>query len=84
MPNHNEIMDILEKKIHLARAHTPLADALLRYIRHLAVYKALRASGIYDRDPLQFDEPYPQNLFSLVEQEKDRLQQEYDRLLSFS
>lgn len=81
LPNHDEIMTILEAKIHLARAHQPLSDAINRYIRHIAVYRAIRDAGITERDPAQFDAPYPSDLFGFVESEKNRLQAEYDHLL---
>ncbi|MGD1899304.1 MAG: hypothetical protein ACFB16_20445 [Phormidesmis sp.] len=83
LPNHQEVMEILSNKIHLARAREPLAKALSDYIRHIAVYQAIRQAGIHDRDPLQFGEPYPTEIFKLIESEKNRLQAEYDRLLGF-
>jgi len=83
LPNHQEVMDILGSKIHLARAKAPLSEALSAYIRHITVYQAIRQAGICDRDPLQFGEPYPTEIFELIETEKNRLQAEYDRLLGF-
>lgn len=83
LPNHQEIMEILSSKIYLARASQPLSRALSAYIKHIAVYQAIRQAGIHDRDPLQFGEPYPTEIFELIKTEKNRLQTEYDRLLGF-
>lgn len=83
LPNHQEIIEILSSKIYLARANQPLSAALSAYIRHIAVYQAIRQTNIQNRDPLQFGEPYPTEIFKLIETEKNRLQAEYDRLLGF-
>lgn len=81
LPNHQEIMDILSGKIYLARASQPLMAALSAYMRHIAVYQSLRRAGIGDRNPVDFGEPYPAEIFGLLEAEKTRLQAEYDGLL---
>lgn len=81
LPNHSEIMEILETKIYLARAHQALSDQILQYIQHIAIYQAIRKAGILDRDPLDFGIPFPTELFRLVKAEKDRLQRDYDQLL---
>lgn len=81
LPNHDEIMKILESKIYLARADQRLSAAMSKYIRHIAIYKALRSAGIFDQDPIALGEPFPTDFFSLLTEEKDRLQQEFDRLL---
>lgn len=81
LPNHTEIMAILEGKIYLARSNSELSDEILKYIKHLAIYKAIRDAGIFDRDPIDFGEPFPKEIFRLVKIEKDNLQKEYDRLL---
>ncbi|MEB3337378.1 MAG: hypothetical protein VKJ46_07955 [Leptolyngbyaceae bacterium] len=81
LPNHDAIMEILETKMHLARAHKELLDEILKYIKHVALYKAIRGAGILDKDPYNFGEPFPSQLFQLLQAEKDQLQQEYDRIL---
>lgn len=80
-PNHEKILEIIETKIHLARANEQLAAALSAYIRHIAIYRALRAADIYDTDPYHLGEPFPADFLKLVADEKDWLQQEYDKLL---
>lgn len=81
LPNHDEMMKIIESKIYLARADKRLFEEMSKYIRHIAVYKALRESGIFDKDPIAFGEPFPKDFFNLLKAEKERLQQEFDRLL---
>ncbi|MBF2029834.1 MAG: hypothetical protein IGS48_24285 [Oscillatoriales cyanobacterium C42_A2020_001] len=65
LPNHDEIMKIIESKIHLARADQRLSEEMSKYIRHIAVYKALRESGVFDKDPIAFGEPFPKDFFNL-------------------
>lgn len=81
LKNHEQIVEILESKIYLARAHQALADQIFQYIRHIAIYQAIRKAGIVDQDPMAFGEPFPPDLYRLVKAEKDALQAEYDRLL---
>ncbi|MFQ4136699.1 hypothetical protein PGN35_010290 [Nodosilinea sp. PGN35] len=81
LPNHRAILEVLESKIHLARAPKELSEQIFQYIRHVAVYQALREVGISDKDPVDFNEPFPQDLFRLVNEKKEALQAEYDELL---
>jgi AAA+ superfamily predicted ATPase len=81
LPNHEEILEILESKIHLARASEDLSKQIFQYIRHIAIYQAIRGAGISDKDPMDFNEPFPQDLYRLVNEKKDALQAEYDKLL---
>jgi hypothetical protein len=81
LPNHGAILEVLESKIHLARAPKELSEQIFRYIRHIAIYQAIREVGILDKDPMDFNEPFPQDLFRLVNEKKDALQAEYDKLL---
>jgi hypothetical protein len=81
LPNHSEIVSIIENNRHLAGSDPILETQLLKYIRHVAVYKALRAAGIW-KDPFQFDEPYPEGFFPIIEQQLKLLQKEYDQMLS--
>ncbi|WP_052050884.1 hypothetical protein [Leptolyngbya sp. KIOST-1] len=81
LPNHRAILEVLENKIHLARASKELNNQIFLYIRHIAVYQALREAGILDKDPMDFNEPFPQDLFRLINEKKDALQADYDQLL---
>jgi hypothetical protein len=81
LPNHDQIVQTIQAKIHLAQAEPKLQAALMRYIRHVAVYKAMRNTGVTDRDPIALDEPWPKGLFELVEKKTEALQSDYDFLL---
>jgi hypothetical protein len=81
LPNHEAIVQIIQSKIHLAESDQAAFDAMLAYVRHVAVYRALRAVGCTDRDPLALNEPWPKHFLPLIERTTARLQQEYDRLI---
>jgi hypothetical protein len=68
LPNHDEIIKLIESKIHLAKADAELLNQLLTYIRHIAVYKAMRSSGVFEYDPIHLGEPWPEKLFPLIEE----------------
>lgn len=81
VPNHREAVKIIRSYIHLADADQPLLDLLNIYIRHVDVYVALRSSDIWDIDPIDVGEPYPQELFGEIWQKLQKTQSDYDRLL---
>jgi hypothetical protein len=59
IPNHLEIMKIIQSAIHLAGLDKELESLLMSYHRHIDVYTSMRSAGIYDRDPIAFGEPWP-------------------------
>ena len=81
LPNHEEIVKIIESRIHLAQPDEEFADMLLQYMNHVAVYKALRDAGEEKIFPLELHEPYPQGLFAKVEDRTFRLQEKYDEMI---
>jgi hypothetical protein len=81
LPNHAEIVNIIETNMHLARADEAFEQQLLQYVRHISVYQSMRQAGVLDRDPLALGEPWPPQLFPMLEQRTEALQAEYDRLL---
>jgi hypothetical protein len=48
LPKHNELVNMIETKIHLAEPYAALQAALLSYIDHVAVYNAAIAAGFTD------------------------------------
>jgi hypothetical protein len=82
LPNHEEIVRIIESNIHRARPDKELESQLLQYLRHVSVYQSIRNVGIVDKDPIYFEEPWPGELFRLIEEKTHQLQQHYDRLIS--
>ena len=51
--NHEEIVSLIESNIYLAGADDKLTQSFAAYIRHVAVYKALRATNTYDLNPIE-------------------------------
>ena len=81
LPNHAEIIRIIENNIHLAKPDSDFEQQLLQYIKHIDIYRALRGAGITDKDPIHFDEPYPNGFFEAVEVRLKSLQSEYDMII---
>lgn len=81
LPNHAAMVQILESNLHLAAGEPEVLDQVQRYIRHVAVYQAIRSAGIEDQDPIAHGEPWPGNLFPIIEARTLALQKEYNSLL---
>lgn len=84
LKNHQEIVEIIESKIHLAESSVnskELINELLKYIRHVAVYKTLRSvEELQKVNPVDLGEPFPANLFPLIEHNFRELQNRHERL----
>lgn len=81
LPNHEEIVKIIESNIHLAVLDEGFESQVLAYLRHIDVYRSIRTVGIKDKDPIHFGEPYPHGFFAAVQERLNRYQNEYDLLL---
>jgi hypothetical protein len=82
LPNHACLVSVIEKNLYLAEADPELEALLLRYVRHVAVYSAIRSSGEEMRFPIKEGEEWPHELFPVVESRLRSLQDDYNRLLS--
>ncbi len=84
LKNHQEIVEIIEQKIHLAEQSPnsqELVEELLKYIKHVAIYKTIRSiDSLRGVNPLDLNEPFPAKLFPLIEQNFYALQAKHDRL----
>lgn len=84
LKNHQEIVEIVESKIHLAENSAnskELIDELLKYIKHVAVYKTIRSIKELQRfNPVDLNEPFPPKLFPLIENNFRELQSRYENL----
>lgn len=84
LKNHQEIVEIIESKIHLAGDSAngkELIDELLKYIKHVAVYKTIRSIKEFQRfNPIDLNEPFPEKIFPLVEKNFRELQNRYENL----
>ncbi|MEM8673769.1 MAG: hypothetical protein AAGF83_07835 [Cyanobacteria bacterium P01_G01_bin.67] len=70
LKNHDEIIEIIESKIHLIGDpldSEDLIEELLKYIKHIAVYKTIRSvKSLEEINPIDLDEPFPKKLFPLI------------------
>ena len=65
----------------LAGTDKAFEEQLLAYVRHVDVYRASRAVGIRDKDPIYFGEPYPKAFFEAVRLQLEKHQRQYDEML---
>lgn len=84
LPNHGEIVSIIQSNIHLAECDEASFKTLLRYVRHVSVYRAMRESGCHDRDPISLGEPWPADFLPLIEEMTRKLQHRYDALVTIT
>jgi hypothetical protein len=82
LPNHEEIVRVMQSNIHLAESDGAAFEAMLRYIRHVAVYKAMREAGCHDRDPASVGEPWPEDLLPMIVKTTGVLQDRYLKLVA--
>jgi hypothetical protein len=74
-----EIVDIVEKNIHLAEANSALLSDLVAYIKHVAVLRALRESDDYSFNPISLDAPFPSDFKEKIDKRSEALQKEYNK-----
>jgi len=79
--NHEEIVSLIESNIYLAGADEAMVEGLAAYIRHVAVYKALRATNTYHLNPIDVGEPMPVDIIVAIELRLKQIQSEYERLI---
>jgi hypothetical protein len=78
LPNHAEIVAIIETRMHLAEADADFTRELLHYIHHVTLHRALRAAGDTQTFPMDFGVAWPDRLFPMVRRRTEALQREYD------
>jgi hypothetical protein len=81
IPNHVAAVEIIASKMHLACAEQQLEDLLLKYVRHVEIYRALKSVGLNDVDPADAGEPYPVGLTEAVKKQLLEHQRVYDQLI---
>ena len=79
--NHEEIVSLMEANIHFAQPDAELLREIAAYVRHVAVYDALRSTKTYDLNPIDVGEPFPEKLITSLETRLMKLQSEYDALV---
>lgn len=78
LPNHAEIVAIIETRMHLAEADAEFTRELIHYIHHVTLHRALRAAGETRAFPMDFGIAWPARLFPMVKRRTEALQREYD------
>lgn len=79
LPNHQEAVRIIESKIHLVQ-DVELVTLLQQYIKHVAVYSALRAADS-NLNPIDLGEPFPEKLPQKLQRKTMALQSRYNNLV---
>lgn len=71
IPNHEKAVSIIEENFHLVGENDKLIKLLVKYIRHVAVFKSLRLSQA-TVNPIDVNEPFPTKIIELIENETKR------------
>jgi len=66
LPNHEKAVKVIEDNFHLVADDPILNDVFIKYITHVAVFRSLRLSKSKE-NPIDVDEPFPENLPELIE-----------------
>lgn len=82
LKNHEEIVKVIESKFHLAEADEALSEEILKYIRHVTIYQAIRKVDDFRHlNPLNFNEPFPPNFLELFTKKLTEVQNNYNDLV---
>lgn len=82
IPNHNQIVAIIDTHFSLADADEELLNLLQQYKKDVGEYKALRSVGeqtLFSTEKSD-DDWWHQDLFNAIKERMDRLEQEYREL----
>lgn len=79
IPNHEAALQTIEKHFGLIATNAKLADAIIRYVRHVTVYRALRLSNQV-LNPIDVNEPFPPDLPEMIEQVTASVRQRLEQL----
>lgn len=81
LPNHSEIIDIIEKNTYLCQDEE-IIDLLVKYIKHISIYNAIRESGDQTTFPMNYDKEYewPKLFYSMIAKKTKKLQIKLDSL----
>jgi hypothetical protein len=80
IPNREEIIGIIQANIHLMEGDTPAFNAMRQCIKHIAVYKGMKAAEYHDKSPRDLGAPWPEELLTLVSGKAYEIQKLYDDL----
>jgi hypothetical protein len=75
LKNHIEIENIIKSSIHIALPDKILIRSIKDYLKHVEIYKAIRAVDIKDTYPSEFNAEYPRNFEKLIEKRTIQIQE---------
>lgn len=79
IPNHEAALQTIEKHFGLIATDAKLAEEIVKYVRHVTVYRALRSSN-QSLNPMDVDEPFPADLGRLIEHATTNVRQRLEQL----
>src|SRR5262245_53220261 len=82
IPNHKEIVSIIEKWRHLVDEDEELSDVLDQYLRHISAFIAIRDAGEDWKYPELLGHPWPDKLIPVIEARMENLRKERKQLES--
>lgn len=77
LPNHEAMVELIESNAYLAQPDSEFERLILRFIRHVTIFKVMRAARMR-ADPIAVGEPWPADFFPAVERRLRSLQSRYD------
>jgi hypothetical protein len=80
LKNHLEIENIIKSSIHIALPDKILISSIKDYLKHVEIYKAIRAVDIKDTFPAQFNAEYPKNFEKLIEKRTIQIQERLNKI----
>lgn len=81
LANHGRAVDLARENMHFLELDSELHKELVKYMRHVAAFQTIRALG-EPLNPIDIDEPFPDQLKRLMREEYRKTQKEYDALMS--
>ncbi len=79
--NHEEIVAVIQSKRHLLNEDAEFVRVVNQYIKHVSIYKAIRASGDKKSFPADHGAPWPAEFRPLLDDRISKLGRERERLL---
>ena len=80
IPNHKEIVSIIEKWRHLVDDDKELSEVLDQYLRHVSAFVAIRDAGDDWKFPELLGYPWPERFIPLIESRLEDLKKEQKKL----
>ena len=81
LPNHDEMIQIIEQNSYLCQDES-IEKMLVQYIKHVAVYKAIRETGDENTFPMNYDKSlqWPSEFHDSISNNTKQLQRKLDKL----